>query len=476
MCSEPIKIAGQRYDTLKLVATLRHSLAARLLGVFLVTGIAVLLVISLAWGMALKYQWNSKIRPHLVQYVDYVNRDLGNPPDPRRADELVRQVPVNIYIKGPGIDYTSTGRTLDMSEVDFDDDEDHHDHRHDNRGPPWRDKRMTTASGVEFMVGDYDHRTLVRTMANGYTTYYELRHRESASGGRNAHRPGTVVFFCTLGLLLALLALCFMMIHRLLRPVRDIQAGVAQMGRGALDHRITTRSSDDLGDLANSINEMAGDIEQMLDAKRQMLLAISHELRSPITRAKVSVELLEPSSTRARLEDDLVEMESLVTELLESERLNSRHSVLHPEAIDIADLVGSVVAQNFEGCVVVDVAADIPTINIDETRTRLLLRNLLGNAVRYAGDAESQLRVRWSTDRLTIEVQDSGEGIAAEHIDSLTEPFYRIDPSRTRATGGFGLGLYLCRLICEAHGGTLTIDSTPGVGTTVTATLKSQIA
>ena len=84
------------------------------------------------------------------------------------------------------------------------------------------------------------------------------------------------------------------------------------------------------------------------------------------------------------------------------------------------------------------------------------------------------MRAQVSADTLTIEVEDAGIGIAPEHLDSLTDPFYRVDPSRTRATGGFGLGLYLCRLICKAHGGTLSVNSTLGVGTAVTACLRSQ--
>lgn len=135
----------------------------------------------------------------------------------------------------------------------------------------------------------------------------------------------------TIAALLLVLGLCFWVIHRLLRPVREIQAGVARMGSGELAHRIEIRRNDDLGQLTQSINSMASDIEQMLDAERQILLGISHELRTPITRAKVSVELLDESATRARLEDDLAEMESLVTALIESERLNTRHSALNVE-------------------------------------------------------------------------------------------------------------------------------------------------
>jgi signal transduction histidine kinase len=137
-------------------------------------------------------------------------------------------------------------------------------------------------------------------------------------------------------------------------------------------------------------------------------------------------------------------------------------------------LIDSVIAQGFTGRVRTQVAHDLPILVLDEMRVRLLLRNLLGNAVRYAGATPPTLRAVVSGDTLCIEVEDKGAGIAPEHIERLTDPFYRVDPSRTRATGGFGLGLYLCRLICEAHGGELKITSTLGVGTTVTATLHSQ--
>jgi signal transduction histidine kinase len=144
--------------------------------------------------------------------------------------------------------------------------------------------------------------------------------------------------------------------------------------------------------------------------------------------------------------------------------------------VEIAALLESVVAQSFACQVNIDLAADMPVLSLDATRLRLLTRNLLSNAVRYSDDAPPSLRARVADNTLSIEVQDSGEGINAQDIDKLTEPFYRVDPSRTRSTGGFGLGLYLCRLICEAHGGELLFASSPGVGTTVTATLKGQIA
>ena len=106
---------------------------------------------------------------------------------------------------------------------------------------------------------------------------------------------------------------------------------------------------------------------------------------------------------------------------------------------------------------------------IDSARIKLLLKNLLDNAVRHtpAGAAPPEVILNATPEDCTLAVRDHGTGIAPEHLPHLTEPFYRADPARLRETGGYGLGLYLCRVIAEAHGGTLAIDSTPGQGTTV---------
>jgi signal transduction histidine kinase len=260
----------------------------------------------------------------------------------------------------------------------------------------------------------------------------------------------------------------------MLRPVQDIQAGVQLMGGGQLSHRIEVRRDDDLGELTGSINTMAGEIQDMLDAKRQLLLAISHELRSPLTRARVSVELLEPSSLRERLDDDLREMQALISDLLESERLNNRHAVLQKNATDIVALAKDVIEKNFSGQVTLNSTAWVGDVDVDAARVQLLLRNLIGNAVRHGGAASRQPVVDIDRDgeNLRLTVTDFGPGIPAEDLKNITEPFYRVDTDRSRETGGFGLGLYLCRLIAQAHAGDLAIDSEPDRRTSVTARLR----
>ena len=242
--------------------------------------------------------------------------------------------------------------------------------------------------------------------------------------------------------------------------------------------RSTAKRRDELGDLSRDINHMADDVQGMLEAKRQLMLAISHELRSPLTRAKVALELLEDQKARQNVLEDIDEMERLIGDLLESEALNTRHARLRREPADLGELVRSVIDTDFaaqDGQLQLRVAEQPLDGELDGTRVRVLVRNLIENALRYnpKNGAPVEVDVSRSGDQLQIRIRDYGDGIAAEHLEHLTEPFYRADAARRRSTGGFGLGLYLCRLIAEAHRGSLQFDSELGHGTVVTASLSA---
>ena len=212
---------------------------------------------------------------------------------------------------------------------------------------------------------------------------------------------------------------------------------------------------------------MAGDIHGMLEAKRALLLAISHELRSPLTRARLNAELVEESDAREALLHDLAEMRDMVTDLLESERLASGHAALHAEPTDLNALVSDTVAAQFaDRPIRLDPAPGLPALSLDRVRMKLLLRNLLDNALRHHDSAAGAVEAstRREGDRVVLAVRDHGPGVSPEQLARLTEPFHRADAARQRSTGGVGLGLHLCRLVAEAHGGTLRIaNAEPGL-------------
>lgn len=443
----------------------RRSLTNRLLLVFLITSLLMTALIVQMLIRGFSAQWQTNMRPHLMQYLDYVNSDLGDPPSVEKADELANRLGINIYIQGENLNYTSTGSPLQVSDLEFESRGLRHWRRHSkNSGNNPTDQRKIS-------FGEHDDRSVLRVSIGDYDVYYELRHR-----GKRDHRDD-VITKTLLGILL-LLGICYLVIRRMLRPVQDIKLGVKRMGEGELDYRVPVKTNNDLGELAGSINIMATDIERMLDAKQQLLLGVSHELRSPLTRATIATELLDESNNKNRIQEDLLEMESLITEILETERMNVHHAAINRSPVAIKALVDQVLqdlsAEKISPVIDPDLSdPELSNLELDEPRVTLLLRNLISNALRHGGNASTPPKVEIKKDKnnLYIIVSDSGPGISAEHISQVTQPFYRVDPSRTRATGGFGIGLYLSKLIAEAHRGDLSIESKLGTGTTVSVRL-----
>ncbi|MGP1685037.1 MAG: HAMP domain-containing sensor histidine kinase, partial [Giesbergeria sp.] len=311
--------------------------------------------------------------------------------------------------------------------------------------------------------GDERENLLVRTTADGHRLEFGLAAQTWQKRPRIA--------WITLGALLLLTGFAYAYVRRLLRPLDDIRAGAQRFGAGAFDEPIPVRCAnrpDELGQLAATINTMGSDIHQMLNAKRALLLAMSHELRSPLTRARLNAELLPESDAanapRQALLRDLGEMARLIADLLESERLASRHAALQRESVDLGDLAHEVVAElsnRHPGAAAVRVQAPpgLPPLQLDRARLRLLLRNLLDNSLRHTdpGAPPPELTLRMESGELEIEVRDHGPGVPPEHLAQLAQAFYRPDSARQRSTGGVGLGLYLCRLVAEAHGGQLEL-------------------
>lgn len=414
----------------------RRSIGWRLVALFLLLAVAISAVFLVGLQRALMGGWQGYARPLMADYADRLTAEIGSPPSRARAEAIVARLPVTVQIEGPLLQYDSHphGRW------------DRHDGDDDDR-----------------------HFGLTRRTADGHLIRFGLAEPD---------RPDRPRWWgwVTLALLLALTAIAYAVVRRWLKPLDDIGAGAERYGQGDFSRPIGVRRDDELGDLAGRINRMATSLHGMLEAKRALLLAISHELRSPLTRARVNAELLPEGLQQQALVRDLAVMRDLVTDLLESERLAGGHAVLQAEATDLAALVQ---AQLADQPVTLDLAAGLPPLRLDPVRIRLLLRNLVDNALRHgAGSAQlPQVSLRRDGDSVLLEVRDHGPGVAPEHLAHLAEAFYRPDSARTRAAGGVGLGLHLCRLVAQAHGGTLTVhNAQPGLAVNVSLPLTSTAA
>jgi signal transduction histidine kinase len=273
------------------------------------------------------------------------------------------------------------------------------------------------------------------------------------------------------------------------RPLERLASTAHALGAGDLKARTGLARRDELGAVAHAFDQMAERIERLVLAQTELLANVAHELRTPLARIRVALELAEggdPAVAReslAEIAEDLVELEQLVNDILASARMDLATSTassgappLHLAPIGVAELVNGAAerlrhrhpARDVE----VQLEPELPAVRGDAILLRRAIDNLVDNARKYSAPGSViRLHAARRGPGVAIRVIDSGEGIAAADMDRLFTPFFRGDKSRTRATGGVGLGLSLARRIVEAHGGTLAAESTLGVGTTMTVAL-----
>jgi signal transduction histidine kinase len=448
-----------------MIARITRSLSARLLGIFLLTSLIFAFAGRAAVDFVLDRDYLREIiGAHMALHTNYMLRDLGYPPSIERAEQLVAANPFDIRIEGPGIDWSSDADFPDLDALEFEPSEFVGD-----MDVSQADGQAWILPGVQLGFARFDRHSYTRIEEGDYRIAF-VTPKVSEVVPVNFVRP-TIVLISLLGL-----AGLYFAVRWLVQPITWIKAGADRIGSGDLDHRIPVARNDELGELTTEINQMADDVQEMLEAKRQLLLAISHELRSPLTRTKVALELMEDEQTRENVLEDVEEMERLIHDLLEGEQLNTRHAPLQPETVDVAHMLVDLVGEEFareKDRLQTDIPPEGVMAAVDAVRIRLLVKNLVTNALCHSPDDAPpvELSVAEAGDQVVIRVVDHGAGMAAADAERATEPFYRADLSRCRDTGGLGLGLYLCRRIAEAHGGRLQIESEEGRGTEVTVTL-----
>jgi signal transduction histidine kinase len=263
----------------------------------------------------------------------------------------------------------------------------------------------------------------------------------------------------------------YLLMRHILKPVKLLQQGVLQLSTGNMDHNIPVNRNDELGDLTRSFNNMTRRIREMIRARDQLLLDVSHELRSPLTRIRVALELLPHSQDRCSILEDISEIEKMITDILESERLKEGHGRLKIAVLDLVELIRNVAGEYATSipAIRISAVAEKVMVNADEERIRILIKNILENSIKYSlpDSRPVEVSIKKDENAVSVLIQDDGSGIPAQDIPYLFEPFYRVDKSRSKKTGGYGLGLHLCKKIMDAHGGEIKIYNNPRRGITV---------
>jgi len=273
---------------------------------------------------------------------------------------------------------------------------------------------------------------------------------------------------------------------RALSPIDKLTRLARRMSADDLSQRLNLRLPDDeVGRLARTFDEMIARLEDAFRRQRQFTADASHELRTPLTAVKGEVEVAltrprEPDAYREVLQkvnEEADRLIRLVGSLLTLARADAGQIPVALEAVDVANLVDSAVEQVRPAAQQRDIELVLPpgppvTLRADEDLLLQLLLNLLDNAIKYTPSG-GRVTAGWSTNSAQVDlwVRDTGAGIAPEHLPHIFDRFYRADKARSRAQGGVGLGLSICRWIAEAHGGSISAESEPGRGSTFTVRL-----
>jgi signal transduction histidine kinase len=293
-------------------------------------------------------------------------------------------------------------------------------------------------------------------------------------------------FFLWGGLLAVALALLitFLLSRRILTPVRALTQTARRLGKGDFSQRIEYRDKGELGELAQAFNSMATDLERNEALRRNMVADVAHELRSPLSNIRgyleaVSDGVVAPDAATIRsLNEEANLLSRLVDDLQDLSLAEAGELKLIRQAEDIGKLVNRGVAMiqgqaiTKDVSVTVDLSDQLPLCNVDSHRISQVLHNLLNNALSHTPKGGAiTVRARQRDNQVEVSVADTGEGIPSEDLPYIFERFYRVDKSRSRATGGSGLGLTIARHLVEAHGGRIEVQSELGKGSCFTFTL-----
>jgi signal transduction histidine kinase len=289
------------------------------------------------------------------------------------------------------------------------------------------------------------------------------------------------------GLAILVCLLLYPLARLITRPLRELEEAARAIAGGDLSRRAGVRTQDEIGSLGRAFNHMADQIALSIRQEKELTAAVSHELRAPLSRIRLAVELLAGApghgeTERQRLEgivEEVSALDLLIEELLTRAKLESAAFELALEPCDLVAIVGDAVHRagspeesGAAGRIEVSLPTEPLPLRANPTLLSGALRNLIENSLQYS-PKEGPVRVAAFREGAfgVVRVEDQGIGIPADEVSRIFEPFFRGERSRSRRTGGVGLGLTVARLIVRRHGGDIAAESEVGRGTRLTVRL-----
>lgn len=299
--------------------------------------------------------------------------------------------------------------------------------------------------------------------------------------------------FLLLGLLLIFAAILsasfgYLLANTMTQSLRSLQQGAQRLATGDFSARVIINEIDELSDVAEAFNKMADELEMSFarqkaleQARRNLTAAVSHDLRTPLTSIRAMIEAIidgvvtdPPTIQRyhATIHSQIQSLSGLINDLFELSKLESDQIQLNKEAINLNDLLSDVLesmqpqAKNKNVSLKAIFCEDLPTVRAELVKIQRVLYNLIQNAIRHTSDSGSiSLMTTVVPTGIQVDVADTGEGISPDDLPYIFDQFFRGEKSRSRETGGAGLGLAIAKRIIEAHQGQIWVESQVGQGT-----------
>ena len=401
-------------------------------------------LVNVSIGFILRRSFDrAHMRPpasHMIKMQQYILDDIGNPPDTVKADQILKDVKFDIRFETSTSKYTSNKDlpTIEelKSERDFDDTE----------------KSIMIRSARKFYR--------VIKLDDGYVIFAQPSPIDEID-------IESVIF--PLVIIFSILAfLLYISLRWIFGPIKKLSEGVEKISSGDLESKIDVKGNDELENLAASINEMSVNISGMLKAKETLLIDVSHELRSPLTRIKLANEFVEEEKIKKNIREDVIEMESMISGMLETYRAENTGRKPDLKKTDIVLLLKNVISKFSYDKIHFQSKFDKRELLIDPEKIEIALRNIIDNAVKYSEGKPVEISISGNEknkNETVISVKDHGRGIEQDEINKIFEPFYRVDKSRDKKISGYGLGLSIVRKILDLHKAKTEIYSKPGEGT-----------
>ena len=282
---------------------------------------------------------------------------------------------------------------------------------------------------------------------------------------------------------------CYGLARYLTSPVTKLRKATREIANGNLSARVMPRLGrrrDELVSLASDFDEMAEKLQMLINSQRRLLGDISHELRSPLARLNVALELArqrtgqEALNALERIQTEAELLNEMIGQLLALTRLESGAMEIQKTKIDLRSLVKDIASDaDFEACArnraVVMTESEAANVNGGPNLIRSAIENVVRNAVHHTAEGtQVEIQLRATDGNAVVVVRDHGPGVPAEALEEIFRPFYRVDEARDREAGGVGLGLAIAQRAVKLHGGRIEAENTPGGGLTVTITLPKE--